>query len=131
MRIVQEVKTILDAKAATGAGSSIMVDDFTHIVLSFDTASSANLTIKVQGSIQEAEPTWGSAQAVANQWDYLQIKDLEDGSSIDGDTGVAVSGTDDNRMFEVNVNGLKWINVIVTARSAGAVTVKAKCFSNQ
>ena len=37
--------------------------------------------------------------------------DLQSGAAIDGDTGVAVAGTDDFRIFEANINGLKWLKV--------------------
>lgn len=129
MRLFTPARTLLDAKAATGSGTSLNVSDYDHIVIQVSTASSANLTMKVQGSIADTEPTWGSAQSVANPWDYIQIKDLEDGSAVDGDTGFAPAGTDDFRIFEVNVNALKWLNLIVTARSAGSITVIARGFS--
>lgn len=122
--------TIMDAKAATGIGNIIYVGDFRHIILSFNTASSANLTAKVQGSIAEDAPTFTSAQSATNSWDYVQIKDLEDGTSIDGDTGFAPAGTDDHRMFEVNTNGMRWITVNITARSAGSLTVKLRAYEN-
>lgn len=129
MRRVTPALPMLTAKAATGSGISLLVEDFIHMILAMNTASSANLTVKVQGSISDTEPAWGSAQSPSNSWDYVQIKDLEDGSAIDGDTGFAPAGTDDNRLFEVNVNGLKWLNLIVTARSAGSVTAIAKGFT--
>ena len=130
MRQFQDTKKILDAKAATGIGTPMEVSDFMHLVLSLATASSANLTVKFQGSIQEDMPDFSAAQTAANMWDYIQVKDLEDGSSIDGDTGIAPAGTDDFRLFELNVNGLKWINAVVTARSAGSVTISCKPFNN-
>jgi len=120
--------TILDAKAATGIGSTLNVEDYKHIILAIGTATSANLTVKIQGSISDEAPTFSSAQSVANHWDYVQCKDLEDQASIDGDTGFSVTGTDDFRLIEVNTNGLKWINAVVTVRSAGSVTVKALPF---
>ena len=129
MRSVQDVITILDAAVATGSGATLLVEDFVNLTLALDSASSANLTVKVQGSIQQLAPTWGSAQSASNQWDYLLLKDLEDGSSIDGDTGLVLSGSDDHRLFEVNVNGIRWLNLIVTARSAGSITGKVKTFS--
>ena len=119
---------ILDAKAATGIGSYFDVRDYQHIVLSVGTASSANLTVKFQGSISDEAPNFAAAQSVSNHWDYVQCKDLEDQASIDGDTGFSVTGTDDFRLIEVNTNGLKWINAVVTVRSAGSVTVKALPF---
>lgn len=121
---------ILDAKAATGIGNVINVEDFRHLVLAIDTASSANMTIKLQGSIQDTQPTFTSAQSATNQWDYIQVKDLEDGSTIDGDTGLVLAGTDDHRIFEINVNGLKWITLNITARSAGSATAIVKGFNN-
>jgi hypothetical protein len=130
-RKFQDVKAILSAKGATGIGTPMLVSDFMHLVLSFATASNANLTVKFQGSISDECPDFSAAQSVTNMWDYIQVKDLEDGSSIDGDTGVACAGTDDFRQFELNVNGLKWINAVVTARSAGAVTVSCMPFSNE
>lgn len=129
MRTITPVIPVLTAGAAVGSGAVLDVSDYDVVVLAINTASSANLTIKIQGSIADTAPTWGSAASPSNQWDYVQMKDLEDGSSVDGDVGVAPAGTDDQRHFEVNVNGLKWLNVIVTAYSAGTVTVTAKCFS--
>lgn len=121
---------MLTAKAATGSGVSLDVGDYDTILLQVGTADSANLTMKVQGSIAEVEPTWGSAQSVANPWDYIQLRDMEDASAIDGDTGFAPAGTDDFRLFMVNVSALKWLNLIVTARAAGSVTAIARGFSS-
>lgn len=121
---------ILDAKAATGIGAPQQIQDWRHIILSFNTAESANLTIKIQGSISEEMPTFSSAQSVANPWDYVQVKDLQSGSSINGDTGIAVAGTDDHRLFEVNTNGLRWLCAEITSYSVGKVTLFIKPFRN-
>lgn len=129
MRQTFDTFKVLDAKAATGIGEPIDVTDYDHIVLAIDTEDNANLTVKFQGSILETKPDFSAAQSVSNPWDFVQVKDLEDGSSIDGDTGLAPAGTDDHRLFEVNTNGLKWFCARVTARSAGKVTVRAKGFS--
>ena len=129
MRTFTPALPIMSAKAATGSGTVLDVSDYDIITLAFDTATSANLTCKVQGSLATDAPTWGSAQSPSNQWDYLQMKDLENGSSIDGDTGFAVTGTDDNRIFEVNVSAMKWLNLIITARSAGSLTVIGRGYS--
>ena len=85
-------KTILDAKAATGVGNNINVQDFQHCIFSFatDGGADAALTVKFQGSTSDTAPDFSSAQSVTNMWDFIQVIDLEDGSAIDGDTGVAV-----------------------------------------
>lgn len=122
--------TILNAKAATGIGSSIKVDDYKDLIMSFGTASSANLTVKFQGSISDTAPDFSAAQSVSNHWDYIGVIDLQSGSAIAGDTGIALTGTDDFRTLLVNTDGLRWLCAVVTARSAGSVTVKVVGFNN-
>ncbi len=122
--------TIMDAKTTTGAGNIILADDFRHAVLSVNTSGSANCTLKFAGSIATDSPNFGNAQSVSNPYDFVEVKDLQDGSAIDGDTGLVLSGTDDNRLFEVNVNGLRWITARLTAISAGAVTVKIRLYND-
>jgi hypothetical protein len=123
--------TILDAKAATGTGITVLVEDFKNIGLTFATASSANLTIKIQQSDSDTSPDFSAAQSSTNQWDYVDIIDNQNGSSIDGDTGISVAGTDDVRQFEINNNGAKWLSATVTARSAGSVTLTCNLRNNQ
>lgn len=130
MRQFTQEQTIFSAKTSTGTGKSILVDDFQHILLTLSSASSANFTIKFQGSNSDTAPDFSSAQSVTNRWDYIQVKDLQSGSAIGGDTGVAFAGTDDVRLFEVNNSGQKWICATKTASSAGAVTLTAKPFNN-
>lgn len=132
--------TVLDAKGATGAGTNVYVRDFRNAIffVATDGGADAALTIKFQGSIgkgistanREESPAFGSAQSVTNQWDYIEVIDLEDGSAIDGDTGISVAGADDYRMFEAQINGLDWLNVSVTARTEGEVTVFCKLYND-
>lgn len=126
---------ILNAKAATGVGSTIPVRDFRNCVVRIGTASSANLTVKAQGAValpatNYTAPDFAAAQTVANLWDYIQMIDLQNGNPINGDDGFVVTGTDDFRQFEININGLDFINFVVTARSAGSVTVDVQLTSN-
>jgi len=130
MRNFSQEQPILTAKAETGVGSNILVEDFQHIVLSLDTIDSANLVVKFAGSLSDTEPDFSAAQSTTNRWDYIEVKDLQDGSAVDGDTGITMGGTDDHRILEANINGLKWFTAIVTARSAGSVTVKGKLFND-
>jgi hypothetical protein len=41
-----------------------------------------------------------------------------------------VATADDYRLFSANIDGMRWINARVTARTAWEVTIKAKLFSN-
>lgn len=120
---------------STGTGTHTMVlkskvldvEDFKNVILNFNTAGSGNFTAKLQGSIQD-DVDFESAASATNRWDYIQMVDLQDGSTIAGDTGFAVTGTDDNRILEANVNGLKWICIDITSWTAGTLTVGAALY---
>lgn len=114
----------MDAVAAGSGNTAIDISQYRHLTLQVSTASNANLTLKFQGSISNIAPDFDSAKAVDNMWDYIQVVDLEDGSKVDGDTGFAPAGTNDFRIFEINTNAIKWLRLVVTARSAGSVTVE-------
>lgn len=100
-------------------GKVILAHGFRHAMLTYDTTGSATLTAKVQGSDAETMPDFEASQSTTNQWDYVQLKDLENGDSIAGDDGVAVAGTDDHRHFELNINGKRWVTMDVTAWTQG------------
>lgn len=136
MRIFQEGFKILNAANSTsgagvlGKGVPMKVEDFRHLMLHIATAGTATLTVKVQGSIADDAPDFTAASSVANPWSYVQIKDYLDASAIDGGTGVSAAGSDVSRLFEVNTNGLVWLNVIVTAFTGGTVTALAKVIND-
>jgi hypothetical protein len=114
----------------------IDVRDFRNCVVKIGTASSANLTVKAQWYVASAAtpttpPDFAAAQTVANNWDYVQMIDLQNAAPVDGDTWFVVTGTDDFRQFEININSLDYICFRVTARSAGSVTVSCVLTDNQ
>jgi len=122
--------TIMSGKGSTGVGSNIYCQDFRHAVISFSTTGSANCTIKFAGSIATDSPDFSAAQSPTNLYDFMEVKDLQDGSAIDGDVGITLAGTDDNRIFEMNINGLQWLNARLTAWAAGAITVKVRLYND-
>lgn len=131
MKPIGGLQALLTAKAATGTlnTTGISAINADKIALALDSAGSADLTVKFQGSYANNPPDFTASQSASNQWDYIQVVDLQDGEFIDGDTGVVLSGADDHRQFAVNVEAIKWVNAIVTARSAGSVTVNAQLWS--
>jgi hypothetical protein len=129
MRKFSNQFTIFSAKATTGTGVALKATDWQNILITLSSQSSANFTIKFQGSQSETCPDFSAAQSATNEWDYIQVKDYQNNAAIDGDTGVAFAGTDDVRMFEFNTNGLTWVSATITARSAGSVNCKFKGFS--
>ena len=125
------IEVILNAAAAASTGSVVSVADYRNVNLQIGTASSANLTVKIQGSFSDNMPTFSSAATVSNHWDYIACYDLNTGLLVAGDTGFVVTGTDDFVNYKVNTDGLKWLCATVTACSAGSVTVKADLYDNK
>lgn len=130
MRQFSDSITILEAQAATGTGVSVNVKSWRHLVVSLAGASNADLTVKLQGSIADTAPDFSAAQSATNMWDYVLTVDLQNGATINGDTGISMSGSNDFRLLEVNTNGLKHLCATVTARSAGSVTVRLIGFND-
>lgn len=116
--------TILSA-AHSGTGTAFPIEGYEKIFLQLGTDTSCNGTIKFQISFSDSCPAFGSAQSVTNNWDYVDVIDLQNGSSIDGDTGVSLAGTDDVRNLEMNAGGARWICATITAHTAGNWTLKA------
>lgn len=131
MRTYTQEQLIFNAANSATTGTAYKVTDFQHIMLALSSASSANFTIKFQGSFSDTCPDFSAARSANNRWDYIQVKDYQNNSAIDGDTGVSFAGTDDVRMLEFNTNGLKWVCATITARSAGTVTLHLSGFSNE
>lgn len=109
------------------------VTDYKACILSFDTdgGGDAAMTVKLVGSIQVDEPDFAAPKTADNQYEFIFMVDLEDptNNNIAGDTGV-VSTTDVHRMFEANINGLKWLGVLPTAGTEGEITVAIRKFTN-
>ena len=129
--------TIFNAQGSTATGIAVLCEDYRHVIFSLatDGGSDASFTIKFQGAIDEgattdSAPAFGSAQTVTNHWDYIEVIDLQSGTAIDGDTGVAVAGADDYRLFEANINGLKYVCARLTAYAEGEITVKVRLFND-
>ena len=118
--------------ATTTAGIALDVSEYRNVIFAVatDGGGDYNGTIKFQGTIMEDEPTWTSAKSKNNIWDYLDVINLNGSLSIDGDTGFVLAGEDNVRLFEMNTNGVTWVNVRQTARSAGEITVYIRAYKN-
>ena len=115
-------------------GKRVEVGEYRTLLLAFDTdgGGDAAMTVKVAGSIDNDAPDFAQSKSPSNSYEYLYLIDLEDTTNnLAGDTGFVVATADDNRMFEVNTNGMKWITVVPTAGTAGEITVKGRFYTNQ
>jgi len=131
--------TRVDITSAAGSGTHtlhlksrvINCEDFRHAALSWHTADSANFTTKVQGSRQE-DVDFEAAASDSNRWDYIQVINNEDGSTVDGDTGISptVATTDDDFEFAINVDGIKRLCLDVSTWTAGGLTAVITLFND-
>lgn len=124
-------RVLLSAKAATGVGNALDVSKYEHVLVAVSATENASLTFKFQGSIGKSStstevPDFSTAQALANHWEYIGVIDMQSQSAIiAGDTGVTLN--DDTvpnnvRLYQVNVDALKWLSMEVTSYTDGAIT---------
>ena len=135
------------AGSGAGAGASgilfkappiINLADYTKVILQVGTSGTATTTLKVAASLGKSDaqasgprgdmPNFGATVSPSNPDSFLGIYDLLDVSTIIvGGTGIAVSGTDINKMYGINFNVIaaKYLSVYPVSWSAGAITVKA------
>ena len=111
-------------------GRMIYVGDYEDVTFALNFVTSPTMTIKFQASTQLDSVDASLAQSATNRWDYLDATDSEDGTSIDGDTGVSCAGTADNRMFTVTTAGKQWVSADVTSWTAGTVGIVVTAYNN-
>lgn len=116
-REVREPQVSLNGAAATGVGTAILIQSFRHANLSISMTgmgSGDDVTFKIRGSNQK-DVDLSAAASASNRWDYIDVVDLEDKSSIDGDTGINITTANDTREFAINTDGLMWVAVEISA----------------
>lgn len=126
-RTYETGKTILDASEAVTTSSAFSVADYRHIGLNLNGITESGgqdsvYTIRILGSLQQDPPDFTSPKSTTSSYDYIEIVDLEDGTVIDGDTGVSLTAQD-QRIYEVNVNQLKWLGAAITSYTSGTSTL--------
>lgn len=116
-------KTLMNAQAATGIGSYENVENYKTVNLTLTGASTPTGTVKFAISDAETVPDFSSAASATNPWVYAAIVDVQSGSVIAGNTGVAFAGSGATNMYTINADGMRWICPNVTSYSAGNYTV--------
>lgn len=134
---------LLDGNSSAWITARIVgVGDYRHVVIEVIGSSSFDGTVKFMGGVRrrdtdtplrfsdgvnQAAPE-GQAQ---DPWMFVDVNDLQDGASIDGDTGVSSGLSGTVRYFEVNTNVIDDFAVFVTERTAGSVTIVALLSTNE
>ena len=136
-RINSKRHTFLNAVEAAGVGTTATVREYRHKVITVSAPANASLTFKFQASsgvsvTSDAEPTFSTAQSATNLWDYVGVYDLEDGSFIDGDTGVTLNNdtaASNTRRYIINDDHCQYVNLEITSYTDGSLSAVGS-FSN-
>jgi len=112
-------------------GNIIQSEDYKFVQFTLSSVNDGDFVIKFQGSMSDGAPNFAAARSVANRWDYIQVKDLQSGSVVDGDTGVTFSAADDVLRYEAIFSGYKWVCATLTTYNAGNITLSVKLYDNR
>lgn len=134
------------AGSGAGAGSGgVMViapkilycADWRNIILAIDTSGSFNGTIKLAGSLGKPvsnshgdTPNFGATISASNPYSLMQIIPYDTATPVNGATGITSAGTDLHNTYEVNINALKYFCPLLTAWTAGTITLKGLVSDN-
>jgi len=128
----QFLMPVLTSTSTAGAGTSVSVGLYKAVACAMDTERTSSYTIKFAGSLSDSAPDFNTTAAVDNQWDYVEVVDIEDGNTIDGDTGLTYANQEDHRQFAVNTDRLSWFTAILSSvTQPSTTTLKCKPSNNQ
>lgn len=121
---------VTSAGSGWGDGQSVVYYRNLGVTLA---STNATGTVKFACSLADTEPTWTGTRDATNTWDYVEIIDTQDGTSVVGDTGVPLTASTDVRLFEINSNNFRWCNAYInnTSTNSGYINVKFKPADNQ
>ena len=129
-RILSKRHTFMDAVSSATVGTTATVREYRHKVITVTAAANSSLTFKFQASngvnvTSDAEPTFTSARSTTNLWDYVGVYDLEDGSFIDGDTGVTLNNdtaANNTRRYIINDDHCHYLNIEISSYTDGSLS---------
>lgn len=125
--VAQPTATVTATNATVGRW---LADGFRNCVCTILPNTSPSYKLFFMKSDQVAEPDFSAPVSTTNLIEYVEVVDLNDGSAIDGTTGVTISGTT-LRSFEWNNNTAKWIGIIVNTYATGNITGNILLATNQ
>ena len=114
---------IIDAATAAETSDAHNIDTSKQTVFMVHTAAATTATIKFVAGFSKDRPDFSAARSADNDWHYVEVVDVEDGTQIDGATGVVVTATEKHGAYQLNVDGAYYAGVVVMPLSAGTVDV--------
>ncbi len=133
-RMFSTIMEVIDGDTATTTSSTLpnamLVKSFANVDCAIETTGSATATIQFTGSLMDDAPDPSATSSITNQWSYIEVVDLEDGTAYDGDTGIAITGTDIHKIVELNISTLAWVRPMITSYTTGTIYVSCIASDN-
>lgn len=126
------VVDIADA-ASAGGGEFFMesmkgvrnVDSKTLYSFTLNAEETPSGSVKFFAGLKGSEPNPLTSQSYGNSYDYIDVIDAQDGSSIDGDTGISFTGADGHRLFYIDdARTIDWIGAVIENFASGSFTIR-------
>ena len=122
--------TMLTASSDYTTSTPVLVNDFPNVDITM-AAVSASGTLQFIGSNQ-VDVDFDAAASATNRYDFIEVIDLENGNAIDGDTGIPLANTTDDRQYEANTNIFRYIGALLTNYTGtGTTTLYLKPANNR
>ena len=121
-------RTVMDEVATTTIGTEFLTNDYKLVL--FTVANTASTGTHRFACSDQEDVDFATAAGPTNRWDYTEVVDRENGSSIDGDTGWATTNNSEVRSFVVNIDGSYYCTAFWT-RTNGTSTVMMRPYNNQ
>lgn len=108
----------------------ILVADFMFTSLGVNTSGTTTATIFCRVAIADNDtiPAFAQAASETNRHYPQALIDTEDISNEQGDTGIVISATDINDLFQVNIDGKTYVQYRTQNFTAGSITLSTKSF---
>lgn len=142
-RQISDELVIMNGKAAKGAGTAQTVPEYARkqiVIATEGMAPGDSVTIKFYGSDSTEQPTWvdGSNDPAAatptNKIFTVAVLAISAPTLVNGADGVVVANSNGVFKYEINDDGLMWINALITTytdvNSSTKVSVTLRGYSN-
>lgn len=115
---------IIKKAVALEVGVPQQVLDFRNVdlIIAAEGADAA-FTVQIQVSKQPTLPDFSLPATIDNDWAYCQAKALIDGQTLNGNSGVVITGPGVVHI-EVNENAIFWVNAEITSYTSGTCDVR-------
>ena len=120
----------MNAVGSATVGTTATVPEFRHKVITVSAPANTTLTFKFQTSSgisvsNDTEPAFSATRSSTNMWDYIGVYDLEDGTFIDGDTGISLnndSEENNTRRYLINDDHCRYLNIQISSFTDGSLS---------